>query len=54
MELDVELKMTAYKSSFENINFITLIIWILLFIWVMAAFFYGGTEFDYLFTQIDL
>jgi tetratricopeptide (TPR) repeat protein len=56
MELDVELSKRAsytYQSPFKNINFITLIIWVLLCIVVIAPFFYGGTDFAYLFTHND-
>jgi tetratricopeptide (TPR) repeat protein len=54
MELDVELKMTAYRSSFENINFITLIIWIILFIVVIASIYHeDGGHFANLFIHND-
>lgn len=53
IELDVEIKKRRYTSPFENINYVTLIVWGLLFIWIMLAFFYGGADFADLFVHND-
>ena len=57
MELDVELNKRVsytYQSPFKNINFITLIIWIILFIVVIASIYHeDGGHFANLFIHND-
>ena len=56
MELDVALsKRASYtdQSPFKNINYITLIIWVLLFIVVISSLYYKDGNFVNLFIHND-